>query len=107
MQERGLTCVRVRRYTLSPMVYSGQAGAIDRENVGKGQPTKRRTSEHSSRHHLAFCHEQPLGSLGKPIGISGIGKGRHCPSGANPLPLYAWRAPILKEALPPEALPQK
>ena len=82
-------------------------GVIDCENVGKGQPNKRRTYELSSRHHLAFCHEQPLGSLGKPIGLSGIRKGRHCPSGANPQPFYAWRAPILKEALPPEALPQK
>ena len=82
-------------------------GVIDWENVGKGQPTKRRTYELSSRHHLAFCHEQPLGSLGKPIGLSGKRKGRHCPSGANPQPFYAWRAPILKEALPPEALPRK
>ena len=82
-------------------------GVIDWENVGKGQPNKRRTYELSSRHHLAFCHEQPLGSLGKPIGLSGIRKGRHCPLGANPQPFYAWRAPILKEALPPEALPQK
>ena len=82
-------------------------GVIDWENVGKGQPNKRRTYELSSRHRLAFCHEQPLGSLGKPIGLSGVGKRRHCPSAPNAQPLYAWRAPILKESLPPEALPQK